>query len=262
MNIGSILALFSGIIVTIVGVRLTTDKPMMFVDGVSVFIVVGGTFAATAISVRTSKMFVLFKIFMNRMIKGKAVKFPEVISELIQLSHAFASKKNLNVEMQKLKDTFLKECVQLYLDELVDDSRYIRMLDDRVKNMHKSLMIDINRFKNIGKYPPAFGMLGTTMGMIVLLSELGGKDAMKTMGPAMAVCLITTFYGVIMSNIMVIPVSENIDDSAQEINLKNKIIVEGLKLILKKTSPAILAEELNSHLNHEDRLDWKEVLNV
>ena len=51
------------------------------------------------------------------------------------------------------------------------------------------------------------------MGMVVLLSGLGGKDAMKTMGPAMAVCLITTLYGVIIANVLIVPISENIEDS-------------------------------------------------
>jgi len=134
------------------------------------------------------------------------------------------------------------------------------MLKDRVVNMKKALMMDINRFKNIGKYPPAFGMMGTTMGMVVLLSGLGGKDAMKTMGPAMAVCLITTLYGVIIANVLIVPISENIEDSIMEIDLKNQIIAEGFSLILAKTPPPVLAEELNSFLEEKDRLDWKEVL--
>jgi chemotaxis protein MotA len=76
----------------------------------------------------------------------------------------------------------------------------------------------------------------------------------------MAVCLITTLYGVILANVFFIPVSENIEDSAHEINLKNEIVVHGLLLILKETSPAIIAEELNSYLDKKDRLDWKEVI--
>lgn len=261
MNLSAIISLFSGVAVTFVGIYLTTDNMLMFLHGTSLFIVIGGTLAATSISVRISKIFVLLKIFFHKMIRGKTIEFHSVIKELIQLNFAFSDNKDLSVEVKKLKDPFLVECLQLYLDDLVDDEQYFKMLSDRVKNMHKSIMIDVNRFKNIGKYPPAFGMIGTTMGMIVLLSNLGGKDAMKMMGPAMAVCLITTFYGVIISNIMIVPVSENIDDSAQEINLKNNIVVEGLKLIVNNTPPAIMAEELNSHLDQNDRLDWKKVLN-
>jgi chemotaxis protein MotA len=262
MNIGSLIALFSGLFVSFVGVYLTAPNMLMFVDGVSAFIVFGGTLASTAISVRIPKMWILIKIFFYKMIKGQTVNFPDLIREIIQLSYAFSSGKDIKQEAKKLKDPFLKECIELYLDDLVTNEHYLKIINGRAKNMHKSLMLDVNRFKNIGKYPPAFGMLGTTMGMIVLLANLGGKDAMKIMGPAMAVCLITTFYGCLFSNIVVIPISENIGDSAEEIYVKNQIVVDGIKMILAKTPPAILAEELNSHLNQEDRLDWKEVLSV
>ena len=262
MNFSAIISLFLGVLVTVIGVYLTTDNVLMFVDGTSLFIVIGGTLAAASISVRIPKMIVLLKIFFHRMLKGQTVNYPEVIKELIHLNFAYNAKKDLNVEKESFKDPFIKECIELYLDELVDDKHFLKILKDRVKAMHKSIMIDINRLKNIGKYPPAFGMMGTTMGMVVLLSNLGGKDAMKTMGPAMAVCLITTLYGVIIANVLIVPVSENIDDSAQELDLKHKIIVEGMRLILQNTAPAIIAEELNSYLPHEDRLDWKEVLSA
>ena len=116
------------------------------------------------------------------MLKGKSVDFKKVITEIIKVSDAFYAKKNLKEFKSNITDPFLLESIDLYTDELVDDERFIKMLKDRVNNMRKGLMMDVNRFKNIGKYPPAFGMMGTTMGMVVLLSGLGGKDAMKTMG--------------------------------------------------------------------------------
>lgn len=260
MNIMQILALVSGIAVTIIGLVLSTDKPIMFLDGTSLFIVIGGTLASAAISVQIPRLLKLFKIFINRMLKGKSVDFKLVITEVIKLSDAFYGKKDLQDFKKNITDPFILEAVDLYTDELVDDERFIKMLKDRVNNMKKALMMDINRFKNIGKYPPAFGMMGTTMGMVVLLSGLGGKDAMKTMGPAMAVCLITTLYGVIIANVLIVPISENIEDSIMEIHLKNQIIAEGFNLILQKTPPPVLAEELNSFLEEKDRLDWKVVL--
>lgn len=263
MNPMQILSLFIGLAVTIIGLYVSSNKNiLMFYDGISLFIVIGGTLAATSISVKIPRMLNLLKIFFSKMIKGKTVNFQSTISQLLKLSDAIYSGQDLNSFKDELKDPFLIEALNLYLDEIVDDDRYIRMLGDRVKNMHKSLMMDVNRLKNIGKYPPAFGMMGTTMGMVVLLAGLGGKDALKTMGPAMAVCLITTLYGVIISNVLIVPISENIDDSAQEIYLKNKIIVEGMKLIFENNPPAVLAEELNSYLDHGDRLDWKEVVSV
>lgn len=261
MNLGSIFALFLGIIITTVGLYLSSDSNIkLFFDGTSIFVVIGGTVAAAALSVQTSKLYNLFKIFLRQTIKGKVVNFPDVIRSLIELSSYFHRRDVLSGKIAAIEDEFLKSCIELYRDDLVDDIRFLELISQRRKNSTRSLMLDVTRFKKIGKYPPAFGMMGTTMGMVVLLSELGGKDAMKTMGPAMAICLITTLYGVILANVVIVPIGENIENAVSDIDLKNKIITEGLSLILKKTPPAIIAEELNSYLDKKEQFNWREVL--
>jgi chemotaxis protein MotA len=94
----------------------------------------------------------------------------------------------------------------------------------------------------------------------VLLGNLGGEDAMKKMGPAMAVCLITTLYGSVLSNMLFIPVSENLIESTRESFMKNKLIIEGVSLLMDKANPILIIEKLNSYLNPSDRLDWKKVI--
>lgn len=79
-------------------------------------------------------------------------------------------------------------------------------------------------------------------------------------GPAMGVCLITTMYGVAIANLIIIPIAENLNDNTREQYLKNRIIVEGVKLLLKKTNPIVVAIELNSFLQPKDRLDRKEIV--
>ena len=116
---------------------------------------------------------------------------------------------------------------------------------------------DTRKIKSLGKFPPAFGMMGTTIGMIVLLANLGGEDAMKMIGPAMGVCLITTLYGVIIANLFVIPIGENLEVLSRESQIRNEIILEGIKHIMEKSNPILVAEDLNSFLLPKDRLDWK-----
>lgn len=260
MNLSSIFAISMGLLVTMVGLYLSSDNMGLFFDGTSVFVVLGGTLAAAATSVQTPKLINLFKIFMRQTIKGKVVNYSEVIKELIEMSAYFSNRPKLAGKKNGIKDDFLKTCVELYLDDLVNDDWYIELINNRKKNMTKSLMMDVTRYKKIGKYPPAFGMMGTTMGMVVLLSELGGKDAMKTMGPAMAICLITTLYGVILANVVIVPIGENIEHAVSDIDLKNRIVVEGIDLLIKKTPPAIIAEELNSYLDEADHFNWREVV--
>ena len=117
----------------------------MFLDGTSLFIVIGGTTASAAISVQIPRLLKLFKIFINRMIKGKSVDFKLVITEIIKLSDAFYAKKNLQEFKSNINDPFIQESIDLYTDDLVDDEKFIKMLQDRVGNMKKTLMMDVKQ---------------------------------------------------------------------------------------------------------------------
>jgi chemotaxis protein MotA len=76
----------------------------------------------------------------------------------------------------------------------------------------------------------------------------------------MAVCLITTLYGSVLANMLFIPVSENLIESTRESFMKNKLIIEGVSLLMDKANPILIIEKLNSYLNPSDRLDWKKVI--
>ena len=121
-------------------------------------------------------------------------------------------------------------------------------------------MSEANKIKVISKFAPAFGMIGTTIGMIVLLANLGGEDAIKLIGPAMGVCLITTLYGAVIANLFLSPISENLIDSAKEVYQKNKIIIKAVDLIQQKSNPIYVAEKLNSLVPPANRVEWKNIL--
>ncbi len=260
MNIYSISAFILSIVVLFVGLRLSTDDLTMFFDTPSLFIVIGGTIASTAISFQMDRLIILTKVFFTRVIMGKKIEYRSVIIELMKLSDVYARGENLEQHIGKTNDPFLKDALTLINDDIMGHDELFVLLDDRARNIYYTYSEDANKIKSSAKYPPAFGMIGTTIGMIVLLGNLGGADALKKMGPAMGVCLITTLYGCVISNMAVLPIGENLIDSAKENYLKNKIVVEGIKLLVNKTNPIVLAEKLNSFLPPSKRLDWKQVL--
>ncbi len=260
MNFYSIIGFSLAIGVLGGGLFLSTDNVKIFYDSVSMFIVLGGTLAAVSISFPLSHVFKLSKVFLVRVLKGKQVDYKSTIANIIQISEKYRT----GTPVEKLKEEcnfyFFKEALQMLEDDIIDKKTLLLVLNERIENMYQLYMQDNNKFKAMGKYPPAFGMMGTTIGMVVLLANLGGSDAMKTIGPAMGVCLITTLYGVIIANLIIIPIGENLEDSTKEMYLQNKIIAEGFRLMLQKTSPVVLAERLNSFLLPSERLNWKEVL--
>lgn len=261
MNIFSILG-FVGILVVVLAGVVTTITPKeyhLFLDLPALFLVVGGTIGVAAFTVQLNRVGILIKSFFIRLIKGKRVKQQDLVKEIMLAAEAIRRGDSLVEIANKSTDHFFKECLLLLNDNIIKGDDLIELLMERVKNMNSHYSEEATRFKNLAKFPPAYGLMGTVLGMIALLSNLGGADAMKMIGPAMGTCLVATFLGIVLANVFILPIGDSLADNAKEIYFKNKIIVEGIKLIMVKTNPIIVAEKLNSFLLPAERLDWKEV---
>lgn len=260
MNFYAIIGFIIAAIVFGTGLFLASPNLELFLDYPSMFIVCGGTFAAAAISFQLNRIKIVFAIFLRRVLKGHRINHTDIVKQLIKIADEYRKGGTLSKLAEETEDFFIKESLGLLNDGIVCDSEIIEILEMRNKNLFTDHVSEAGKIKTLGKFPPAFGMIGTTIGMIVLLANLGGEDAMKMIGPAMGVCLITTLYGAVIANLLFIPASENLIESSKEIYLKNEIIIEAVRLISKKTNPVIVAERLNSFLRPGNRLDWKDVL--
>ena len=261
MNLYSIFGFIFIIAVVLAGVvtTITPKEYHMFADLPAIFLVLGGTLGAASVTVQINRVGLLLKAFFIRLVKGKRKNYSLVIKEIMIASEGYRRGDAISEIIKGANDPFLQEGLQLIEDNIIKGEELIEMLEDRITNMHGHYSEEANRFKNLGKYPPAFGLMGTVLGMVALLANLGGADAMKMIGPAMGTCLVATFMGIVTANVFILPIGDSLTDNAKEIYLKNKIIVEGLRLISEKTNPVIVAEKLNSFLLPSDRLDWKEM---
>jgi chemotaxis protein MotA len=260
MNFYSILGFVLAILVVGIGFRLSTDNPIMFLDYPSLFFVIGGTLAATSITFPLNEIVTLFKIFVRRIFFHKKYNYTELIKDIVDISESNRKGENFEDHLDKYRDHFLNEGLKIFSDSPLGHEHSLIMLQKRCTNLFSHHMEEAKKIQTLGKFPPAFGMMGTTVGMVVLLSNLASKDAIKMVGPAMAICLITTLYGLIFANLIVIPAAENLISQTKEVYLKNRMIVEGFNLITQKTNPIVLVEELNNFLSPGDRVDWKEVI--
>ncbi len=263
MNIFAILG-FIAIVSVMVGGVVTTITPKeyhLFLDLPALFLVIGGTLGVAAFTVQLDRVGVLLKAFFIRLIKGKRVNQQDLVKEVMIAAELYRKGEGLLEISNKCTDHFFKEGLILFNDNILKGEELIDVLSDRVRNMNAHYLEEAARFKNLAKFPPAYGLMGTVLGMIALLSNLGGADAMKMIGPAMGTCLIATFMGIVMANVFILPIGDSLADNAKEIHQKNKMIVEGIRLITLKTNPIIVAERLNSFLLPNERLDWKVVAN-
>lgn len=257
MNIFSIIGMLLATGVLFIGLKLSSDDLKIFVDEPSLFIVLGATFAATSIAFQLNKVGQLLKIVILKFIRGKGVDHTKVIRNIIKISEAYRAGDSLESLSSQAQDFYLKEGLELLADGVLDREQVFKILHKRYIQMNNLRSEDTKKIKTLGKYPPAFGMMGTTIGMIVLLANLGGADAMKMIGPAMGVCLITTLYGVVLANLVVIPIGDNLDGMTKQVDVKNQIVLSGLKHIADKANPILIAEDLNSYLLPGDGMDWK-----
>ena len=109
----------------------------------------------------------------------------------------------------------------------------------------------------MGVFAPAFGLVGTLIGLVFMLFAMGnqeaGTSAATSLGSAMGIALITTFYGAVLANLIFIPFSEKIKSRNSASSLESAIIIEGIKMIYEKKHPIIVREHLNSYLPPRER---------
>lgn len=236
-----------------------TEDPKSMIDVHGFVIVIAGSVACTAISFQIDRVWLMIKVFFGRMILGKKADYKGTIKELMILAEAYRTNGDVSKLVEKSKDPFIKECMTMLLDGVIEPKSLKRILMNRVNTLYTRYSSDAKMFQSMGKYPPAMGLMGAVLGMIALLATLGKPGAEKGVGAAMSVALIATFYGIAFANLLVIPIGENLTEGAKETRIKNNMIVEGVVLIAKKTNPVVLVEELNSFLLPAERIERKEI---
>lgn len=258
MNFMSVFSLILGIVILISGMKMASEDLMVFFDKASIFIVLGGTFSSGAIAFKIGQVFRLFKVYVQRFVMGKTVKDSTIVMQCVEIAKQIKQGNSYKSQIDKSDDLFLNEGLEMLEEGTVDTDQLVDIMEIRNDNIFKHYVQDARDLKAIAVFAPAFGMIGTTIGMIVLLSNLSAsEDAMKIIGPAMSVALITTLYGSIVANLLLVPIGENLEKYAKELHSTNIIKIKALEMLSYKENPVIVAQMLNSYLLPKNRIDWK-----
>ena len=169
--------------------------------------------------------------------------------------------KDLAGELDGVRNWFLKDGVQFILDGVQPDE--IReMMELREATREEKESSEANVMKTMGDFSPAFGMVGTLIGLVIMMFSMGGGggddaeagDMAGRLGLSMGVALITTFYGALFANLIFIPFSEKLKSKNEENKKVQALIIEGVSLLAKKVHPIMVTERLNSYLQPADRI--------
>jgi len=193
----------------------------------------------------------VFSIFMIvvKIITGhnKRVRL-RTIGEILSVVKQKRDGKAISEIIPNVSHPFFIDSLTVLERDLLSAEEMKGVMFKRIQSQHRSYEEDYKTFKIISRFPPAFGLIGATLGMINLLQGLGGANAFDNIGPAMSSALTATFWGLILANIFLIPIGENLEISSDEDIKLRQIIADGVMMIFDKDHPLLVQEKLKSHL--------------
>ena len=255
MELGTLIGVIAGIAFILLSILMTADWEVAaiareFGDGPSAMVVFGGSFASSFISVKLSAFLTAFK----------AVKFifsppkqdsAEAIDTITKLANTARKEGVLALEetANNMEDVFLKKGIMLIVDgtdpDLVKGIMNIELA--YVSERHGTVA---TFWENMASYAPAWGMLGTMIGLVLMLGRLDDPGAL---GPMMAIALITTFYGCILANFLANPICFKLKQISSEEMLLKTVLIEGMLSVQAGDNPRIIEEKLKSFLSPANR---------
>jgi len=245
MDIATLIGIVSGVglvlFVIFRGVVLS-----IFINVPSMMITLGGTLGATFINFPFSRVMGVMSVVKNAFF-SKEVSPDEIIRELVNFATIARREGVLALEQRisSLNDPFLQKGLQLAVDGTAPETiREILRTDiDYLESRHK---VGQEIFTSMGTYAPAFGMIGTLIGLIQMLRTL---DDPSKIGQGMATALITTFYGALFANLICLPIAGKLRMRSEEEIFSRELIIEGILSIQSGDNPRIVEEKLKAFIS-------------
>src|SRR3990167_229377 len=216
-----------------------------FINMPAIMITVGGTLAATIIRFPIPMVIGAIAV-VKKSVFVKLGSAEEEITRLIQYCKVSRREGLLGLEkeIEKIKDEFLIKAVRLLVDG--SDSDTIRgILGTEIDNIKQRHSAGKGILEFAGLMAPAFGMVGTLIGLVDMLKKL---DDPSKIGAGMAVALITTFYGVVIANLVCMPLAGRLDTLSKKELFVKEIVMEGVISIQRGDSPMVVEERLKAFL--------------
>ena len=251
MSIGTILGFIAGIGLFVGAVLTETDDFSVFISASSATMVVGGALAASFISYEMRYVILALKGI------PKVIGSPVISRNLLKsevgrvIRWGYAVQKSglpaIEGDAAKLKksDPFLSFGIEMVVSGY--SGQEIRdILTTTIESSFGRNMVPAKICGKIGGLCPAFGMVGTLVGLVIMLGNLSNPDAL---GPSLSIALITTLYGVLFAQLLFTPVSEKMTQREQIVRFRNYLVAEGLVLLAEKKPPRYIQDRMNSFLD-------------
>lgn len=248
MDLATLVGLIGTMALIVISMLMSGDI-IMFVNGPSLVIVVGGTIFAVMAKYGLSQFLGALKVAA----KSFKTSLPDpiaLIEEIVALADEARKGGLLSLEGKEVSSDFLQRGIQLLVDG--HDPEIVGALLGKDKNQAvKRHTIGASIFSSMSDVAPAMGMIGTLIGLVAMLANM---DDPKSIGPAMAVALLTTLYGAIIANALCGPISSKLQLRAEEEGMIKSLVIDALLAIQNGQNPRVIDSMLRNYLPEGKRV--------
>ena len=255
MEIGTLGGIIGGFVLIILGILAPGGDIGLFWDTASLIITIFGSLAALIVSFPLDTIKNIGKYF-SISLKKSNFDYEDLIHTLSTFAETARKEGLLSLEdkLPEVDDPFLRKGIQMAIDG-VDEEVIRKTLDKDMEKMDDRHRLGQDVFDQWGALAPAFGMIGTLIGLIMMLANLEDKSAI---GSGMATALITTLYGAIFANLIFIPVNKKLAVAHDQEVLRREMMMEGILSLVHGENTRLLKDKLISFLPREMRMKFSE----
>ncbi len=247
MDLGSLLGIVLGFGVVIYGMILGGSLSM-FIDMPSVYITILGSIFIAMMKFNIGQFFLAFKVA-GKAFMYKGDKLEDLITKAVELADAARKGGFLALEAAEIPNAFMKKGIDMLVDG--HDAEVVRaVMEKDIDLTAERHVIAIKVFRTLGDLGPAMGMIGTLVGLVAMLSNMSDP---KSIGPAMAVALLTTLYGAIEANMLAIPIADKLELRSGEEKLSRTLILVAIMGIQEGQNPRVIQSMLQNYLSQSKR---------
>ena len=262
MSFSSLMGVIFGLILVVGAIALATSNPMIYIDWHAFLIVFGGSIAAAFMGYHSKDVMTASKAIGSMVKKPKSTRegLNTEILRLVKWSY-LVQQKGLPALENEIKgvavnDPLLRYCMELVVtNHTPAELRAMMMTAVESDFEHKTTAVPVLR--NMGASAPSFGMIGTLVGLIAILNQMGSgaKDLPAVIGGGMSLALVATLYGVFFARMVFIPAANKLLQKEETERFRNLMVVEGLIMLADKKSPRFMQDRLNSFLETKNHFN-------
>lgn len=244
-----------GAFTLIIGAILLQGEIGLFVSMSGILIVGGGIICSSFVNYSIEDVRSTFSLLIEILSSDR-----NDLRTDIELMNMFARRARregllrLEDDVKKVENTFLQNGLQLAVDGTEKDT-LITIMQDQLESSRRNLIKSVDVLASMAEYSPAFGMIGTVIGLILMLQNIQNPDAL---GAGLAVALLTTLYGTIFANVIFNPLAGKLEHLGDKQIIRNRMFMSAIISIVDEENPRLMENKMLNYVSPEERSEYRE----